>query len=63
MAHREHLNAKDRLRRVYPVPPTHAAAEELAWAHKTEGLPLTREDWLLHDWFKAKCAENTFWCH
>ncbi len=58
----EHLNSGDLWHRVYPRPisnPEEALEDDFSISD-TASLP--REDQLLHDWFRAMCRENAFYC-
>ncbi len=58
-AYVEHLNSGDLWHRVYPGPIVSHPEEE---GKEATTSPVHREDQLLHDWFRAMCRENPFFC-
>ena len=54
-AKREHLNSKGLMHRVYPQPVNLSVRED-------GDVFVTREDQILHDWFRAMCQKDSLWC-
>ncbi len=70
-ARREHLNSRELLHRVYPIPyPNQVSRDDDDDDIEDDDddiednyfSGLSREDRLLHEWFRAMCKKSAFWC-